>query len=254
MIEETLKKIGLTASQAKTYLLLIENGRLTPPQLAKLRKDNRTAAYMSLAKLEELELAKIVSGKNPKVYEPVSPSALSKVIDRKRQELDQTEIIYKNSLSTLLSEYFAKQKKPSVRFYSGVEGLQEIYKDHLKIGGDTLVIRTIADEQFGQILYDYMEKRAEKGISTQILGPAFKDRVEWATKNNKRLKRVNYWVPTEYYTAPVEISIYSNRVSFISFGEEAVGIIIESQQIAESMTQLFKLAKIGGDSLMSRRS
>lgn len=254
MNESLLKHIGLTESQAKTYMALVEAGKLTPPQLAKRTGEGRTAAYMALSKLEELGLALVIDKSSPKAYEPASPSALSKVIDKRKQELEAIEKSYQDSLSGMLSEYFAKQSKPGVRFYSGKEGLQEIYKDHLKTGGYVQVLRTTADEEFGQVLYDYMNERAQLGIESEILGPALPGPVKWAKENNKRLKRVNHWVPPEYYNAPVEMSVYADRVSLISFGKEAVGVIIESQQIAESMRQLYKLAKIGGETLMKRRS
>lgn len=251
---DLLKKIGLTEAQARTYLTLVEAGKLTPQQLAKKTKEARTTAYMALAKLQEIGLATNSEAKGTKVYQAASPSALETFITKRRQELEAVETTYRNSLSEMLSHYFEKQSKPGVRFYSGKEGLQEIYKDHLKNGEPVQVVRTTADEEFGQVLYDYMDERAKQGITAEILGPALAGPMKWAQENNKRLKRKNYWVPAEYYTAPVEVSIYGDKVSMISFGKEAVGIIIESPQIAESMRQLYKLAKIGGEELRKRRA
>jgi sugar-specific transcriptional regulator TrmB len=223
---DLLKKIGLTDAQARTYLVLIQAGKLTPQQLAKQTKEARTTAYMALAKLEEIGLATASDSKGIKIYEPASPSALETFISKRRQELDAVETTYRNSLSEMLSHYFERQSKPGVRFYSGKEGLQEIYKDHLKSGEPVQVVRTTSDEEFGQVLYEYMDARAEQGITAEILGPALTGPMKWAEANNKRLKRKNYWVPPEYYTAPVEVSIYGDTVSLISFGKETVGIII----------------------------
>lgn len=248
-----LKAIGLTSAQARTYLALVRSGQMTARQLARANNEQRTASYMALAKLEELGLARTVEDSRPKKYEPMSPSALAGLIERRKQDLEATEKNYRDSLSVMLSEYFEAQNKPGVRFYSGKEGLQEIYKDHLKVGGKVLVVRTAADEEFGKILYEYMDERAKKGIESEILGPAYDKPVRWAKENNERLKRKNFWVPPEYYTAPVEVSIYKDRLSIISFSKEAVGVIVESPQIAESMRQLWRLAKIGGQTLMERR-
>jgi hypothetical protein len=40
-------------------------------------------------------------------------------------------------------------------------------------------------------------------------------------------------------------TIFGDKVSAISFGKEGLGMIIESPQIAESMRQIFELAKAG---------
>ncbi len=246
---ELLKQIGLTTSQAKTYIALVEAGSLTPPQLAKAIGEGRTTAYMALAKLEELGLAIPSGDAKTKTYEPASPSVLSNVIDKKRQELDSVDETFRNSLSEMLSTYFAKRAKPGVKFYEGMDGLREIYKDHLETGEYVKVLRTPADEEFGQVLYDYMDERAARDIKSEILGPAIPVVVQFSNENNERLKRVNHWCPIDAYDAPVEISIYGNKVSMISFGEEAIGVIIESPQIAQSLSQLYEMAKVGAKSL-----
>lgn len=246
MNKQLLKKIGLTESQAKTYLALIEAGKLTPPQLAKKINEGRTTAYMALAKLEELGLAKI-SEQGKKTYEPASPSVLSEIISKRKQELDAVDATYRQSLSEMLAYYFDKRTKPGVKFFSGPEGLKEVYADHIKTAPkDLYLIRTYADEpHFGEELYQYLDDRAKVGTRTHALMPLDQRSYRWAQANDKRLNREITWYPSSAYTAPVEIAIYDNKVSFISFGDEAVGTILESPQIAESMRQIHKMAEIG---------
>jgi hypothetical protein len=221
--------------------------------LAKKTKDNRTASYMALSKLEELGLAKASAGKGAKTYEAASPSALRALLDKRRQELDNIDKNYRDSLSEMLTYYFARQTKPGVRFFSGMDGLKAIYADHQATGGLMQVVRTTADLEFGDVLYEMLDKDAEVGLVKEVLGPAWPEAIEWSRQNNQRHHRTNYWVPTEYYTTSVEVCIYGDKVSFISFAQETIGLIIESPQIAESMRQIFKLAKIGGETLMKRR-
>ncbi len=252
MNDKLLKQIGLTDSQAKTYLALIREGALTPPQLAHKTKEGRTAAYMALSKLEELGLAHVKEGTNPKTYEPASPSVLSQLLDKRKQELEAIDETYRQSLSAMLSYYFERRSEPGVRFFSGRDGLREIYKDHLQTGKKVHIVRTPADEEFGQVLYDYMEERSAKGIETELLAPALPAAVSWAKAHDEQLKRKVSWLPPKAYTAPVEISIYGDKASLISFGAEAVGVIIESPQIAEALRQVFALAKVGAGMLMSQ--
>lgn len=253
MNTDTLRKFGLTESQAKTYLALIKHGQLTPPQLSKETGESRTAAYMALAKLEEIGLAKQLKDTKKQKYAPTNPSSLEKILAKRREEVAQAEDLYHESLPNLLSYYFTHRPEPGVRFFQGEDGLKKIYEDHLRTKAYVSVLRTAADDgYFGEVLYRYLDKRAELNIKSELMGPALPGAVQWAGENDTRLKRTVTWIPPKNYTAPVEISIYGQKVSYISFGEEAVGMIIDSPQIAEAMRQLFAIAKVGADELMKK--
>jgi hypothetical protein len=252
---ETLKRIGLTASQAKSYIELIKAGSLTPPRLAKKTGESRTAAYMALAKLEEIGLATKVGEAKKATYSPANPSALEKFISDKRKEVSAAEDLYRDSLPRLLTYYYSNRGEPGVRFYQGKEGLTKIYEDHLRTGQDVYFVRTMADEDyFGDVLYEYMRKRAQKGIIAHGLAPRTAGTYEYAKKNDKELKRDMAWFPPAAYQAPVEISIYGDKASLISFGKEAIGTVIESPQIAEALRELFQMAKLGAKELMESDS
>jgi hypothetical protein len=253
MDTEILKQFGLTNSQAKTYIELIKNGSLTPPQLAKKINESRTSAYMALAKLEEIGLANKVGDAKKATYSPTNPSALERFIAKKRKEVAAAEDLYRNSLPKLLTYYYSNIGEPGIRFYQGKEGLTRIYEDHLRTGKDVYFIRTPADEEyFGDVLYKYMQKRAKLGINAHGLAPYFPSAAEWARQHDKELKRNMSWFPPKAYSSPVEISIYGDKVSLISFGKEAVGTIIESPQIAEALKQVFDIAKVGSNQLMQQ--
>lgn len=151
----------------------------------------------------------------------------------------------------MLAYYYAQKRQPGLKYFQGKAGLQEIYKDHLQTGKDVYLVRTQADEgYFGEELYEYMEKRAKQGIITHGLLPLDPGSFAWAKKHDKHLKREVSWYPHEAYTAPVEIAIYGDKVSIISFGNEAVGTILENPQIAHALRDLFNMAKIGAQQLL----
>lgn len=252
---ELLQRVGLTESQAKSYLTLVKAGSLTPPKLAALIKESRTTAYMALARLEELGLAKQVENTAKKTYAAVNPAVLEKYIAKQQQDITKVQDDFHNALPNLLSYYFTHRSEPGVRFYQGEHGLEKIYEDHLRTGEFVHVIRTPADdEHFGPILYRYMNKRAELGIRSEFLGPNLEGSVKWAAENDQRLKRVTAWFPANAYKSPVEICIYGNKVSFISFGDEAVGMIVESPQIAAALRDIYAMAKLGAAELMKHHA
>lgn len=261
MNAELLIKMGLTPAQAQTYLELVKAGSLTPPQLALIIKESRTTAYMALSRLEEVGLAVKQEGAKKQTYEPASPSVLEKFLSDKQKELAATEAAYRDALPNLLSYYYTYRGKPGVRFFEGGDGLEKLYEDILRTRATVDIVRTTADEEYfgdgrdgSTVLGKYLNARAQLGIESKLLAPALPGPMSWAKENDERLKRVVTWFPPDEYTVPVEVNVYGNKVSFISFGDETVGTIIESPQIAQAMRELYAMAQKGANALMKEEN
>ena len=243
---QTLEQFGLNTTQAKAYLALIKNGSLTPPVLAAKIGETRTNSYAVLDKLVELGLAKKTDKNKKFSYRVENPIALEKLATRHRTEALQREKQVKDAMPALLNFFYTFSDQPGVRFFQGVEGIKEIYNDTLRTRQDIYLLRSPHDSDFMSHDYfiSYKSQRAKLGITTYVLSPdvpsAIRDK-EVDTKN--KVKRT--WLPKGAYTAPVELDIYGNKVALISFGEEAMGTIIESPQIADAMKQLFALVQAG---------
>lgn len=239
-----LKSIGLTADQIKTYGILLQNGALSPPELADISRESRTNAYMALKKLEELGLATREETAKKLKYKAVSPARLEQLLDQREQSLKTAREELRAQLPDLLTTYYTNASKPGIRFYEGPDTLEKVYQDHLDTNEDVYFVRTEGDEEFfGDKLYDYMNQRAERGITAHGLAPNYPSAVEWARKNDMKLKREMSWYAPEQYTAPVEISVYGNKTAFISFGTEVVASIIDSPQVAQAMRELLGMAR-----------
>lgn len=249
MTEEQLHQLGLSPSQAKAYMLLVQEGRLTPAQLMTKTGESRTNAYMVLDRLAELGLAIKDEVQKKLVFRAGSPIALQKLAERARERAYTSEVKIKEAMPELLKYFNQYRNQPGVRFLQGRENLLRAYKEHLQAGGDAVVFRTTADDEyFGNDLYEYMEERAKQGITAELISP-YSESAAHYTSQNPHLKREVTWVPAEAYTAPVEIFTYGSSTSITSFGDEAVATIIESQQIADAIRQIFALAKHGARQL-----
>jgi len=244
MNSELLIKLGLTKSQAQTYIALVRGGELSPAQLAKQTGESRTAAYAALDKLVEIGLATQNQDSKTKRYVAASPAELERFIEQQRKQLSANFDELQANMPQLLTYYYSFKSEPGVKFYQGKDALIEVYKDQLRSKKDVYLVRTPADEKhFGHTLYHYMKLRAQQGQKAHIIAPDLPGAREYSERNDKELKREISWVPAKSYTAPVEISIYGSKVAFISFGEELLATIIDSPQIAEAMRQVFELAK-----------
>lgn len=71
-----------------------------------------------------------------------------------------------------------------------------------------------------------------------MITPDSKDtKINWEESDYKS-GNTRVWLKENDYTASVEWSKFGDKLAIISFGEEAIGMIIESRQIAESFQQI----------------
>ncbi len=238
-----LRKAGLTESQAKGYLALIEHGALTPAELAEKTGEARTNGYMICEKLESLGLATKKDGKKA-VYTPNHPSALETLAEKRRKVIQKAEQDVKNNINPLIDMFYAASELPGARTLNGIEGIKEIYLDTLRVKQDIYLLRTTSDEvDLGvEYLNTYRRERAKLGINTYGLTPSTKSAIERLDGDeDKRMLFHRTLLPPNSYTAPVEIDIYGSKSAFISFGDTQMAIVVDSPPMAEAMRQIMQL-------------
>lgn len=237
-----LLKIGLTDAQAKAYIILVQSGRITPPELAERIKESRSNTYKVLDTLVEIGLAIRHDDEKKLQYSAANPVALENLALQARNRALAEEQKIKNAMPTLLNFFFAHNEQPGIRFFQGKEGLKQVFNDIIRTGKDEYFIRSPSDLDFfePEFFAELRQRQAKAGIKTHAITPD----VSSANHNPAIDKANNFnrtWIPEQSYQAKVEWKAYGNKVAVISYGEEAIAMIIDSPQIAESFRQIFQL-------------
>jgi sugar-specific transcriptional regulator TrmB len=243
---ETLTNVGLTIPQAKAYITLIREGSLTPPELAAKISESRTNAYKILDRLVDMGVARKATKNKRVAYHPENPISLESAAKHARDKALQHEKQVKDAMPLLLNYFYTYAEQPGVRFFQGKDGVREVFNDTLRTGKTIYLIRSPGDVPFydEDFFATYRAKRAKLGIKTHALTVDIPSAVH-DPKLDEHNKFIRTWLSPESYTAPVEYDIYGDKVAIISYGQEAMGIIIDSPQIAESFRQLFGLMRAG---------
>ena len=137
---------------------------------------------------------------------------------------------------------YTLDNRPKIRFYEGTDGLQYVYEDTLTSSEGIRAYATVDDMHKALPTYfpEYYKRRAEKNISIRAIIPETLMGRERKV-NDIEEKRETAFVPAgEYYFSP-EINIYDNKVMIASWREK-LGIIIESEEIADAMKKIYELA------------
>lgn len=222
---------------------LYQNNEAKASEIAKKIKRSRAIVYKEVEELEKMGLVnKKEKPGRVAVFSAGHPSLLKKLIEKKEAQLKKDKNLLDSYLPDIVSSYNLNHNRPGIRFYEGVNGLKEIYEEILDEGKDFYLIRTayepIYNNVVAPIVEDFIKERVERKIKVSAIVPSDID--DTAKDALWLMQRFN--VDKEMYTAPVELDIFGNKVAILSFGEELVGVVIESKQIAQSLKQIFVLA------------
>jgi sugar-specific transcriptional regulator TrmB len=240
-IAETLTTLGLSQKEAAVYISTLELGRGTVSHISRKAGINRTTGYDILDSLTNLGLVR-VSGKEPKQeYVAESPNNLVLMLEKRLQKT-RDAIEKARTFVPELESVHTVSDRPQVKFYEGVEGIQQVYEDTLT---STEEIRAYGNyDEVYSVLKNYFpgyyERRVAKGIHIRGIAPRTslsEERRKMDPKEGRELALVD----KEKYSISPEIDIYDNKVMIASWREK-LGIIIESKEIADAMKKIFELA------------
>src|SRR3989338_8134684 len=122
-----LEKIGLSPTEAKIYLALLDLGEANVRATADHTKINRRNVYDALTRLLDKGIIFAIVGLEEKVYCPVDPDKLAELVQEKKTRLAKI-------LPDFNSQYAAKRGPQEAFIYRGVNGFKQYMRDILRTG------------------------------------------------------------------------------------------------------------------------
>lgn len=188
--------------------------------------------------LEKKELLFQTKKGKKRLFIAQTPDRLQKSIKEKQNRLESLMPALKALVNTTGT-------KPVIRYYEGLEGIKEVYRDILNYSGElqAFVSENIIYKLGEDFSNEYKEKRKKAKITVRMLAtetPELKKELETAQED----LRVFRFVDNAKFPFSMELNIYGNKIALMSFSEE-MGIIIESNEISKNLSFLFELAWLG---------
>lgn len=233
---ESLRNLGLNEKEAKVYLALLSMNKATAYSVALKSGLKKPTTYVILEDLIRKGFTLKIPQEKKSLYLAKSPQECVSLVQQKV-----------NDTKEILPELMAIQKKDEektrVSYYEGIEGIKEVYNDTLNYQGEFLafgsedILKAVGDEWMNQ----FIKNRVQKNVSVRAVVPAtryFKE--ELFEKDHKQLRMMKFIDPKEFPFS-IEIDVYGgSKVSLIS-GKEAMGAIIESSEVHNTMKLIFEL-------------
>ena len=226
---EALEELGLSANEAKLYLILLKEGKMKANALSVRAGMQRRTIYDTLQQLEK----KGLSGKSEvggvMTFAPSPPSSLLSLLDEKKDAIDR---ILPN-----LEKSFEAEEKTGVSVLYGVSGMKMVLEDILALRADYSVY-------YGQLqIFDYIpkffgifnEKRKKLGIKARYM---LLD-VPKARERSRLIPLAEFrFIDPSALSAGVWWT-YADRLVFFIVQREPVTIFIKNAELARTFRKTF---------------
>ena len=237
-------KLGLSDKEAQVYLALLKHGKATGYQLSKKSKVDRSTIYFILDELRKKDLVVRAPHAKKHIYVAKDPR---RIVEEKKQNIAEVE----EELPGLLA-LAALDEKPNMLYYDGVDGFREAFEYGnqyiLQYGIKDVVgfmayspdkLTKVYEKIFDDVYYElgdaHVRYRALVPLHASTKQPdrhskKFELKYEWEVK----------YVQQNTNSSKVSIEVAGALVRIMSRQKEQ-GIIIENDDIAESLRQIFEM-------------
>lgn len=234
----SLEKLGLEQKEQQIYLTLLQLEKATANQIALKADIKRPTTYDILARLQKEGFVAETTENDKRLFIATPPDKLNELLDEKKRQLDY-------DLPLLLSIYNSKTNRPKVAYYEGLEGIRQLYEDTLatlKEGDEILAFVTNDTIKYlKDYAVEYVRRRAEKGIFLRGIYENTPELAAHLEKNIEELRSAKT-VDPGFFPLKNEINIYANKVIMITYAPEPYGVMIESNEIADTQRSIFEMA------------
>ncbi len=241
MVEEALRKIGLTEGEIKIYLSLLELGSSSSGKITKRSGISGSKVYEVLDRLMGKGLANSVVKNGVKHFEASDPSRILDYLDEKNREIEDE----KNDIQKILPELILKQQsapRSKVRVFTGFEGLKTANEDiinTLSRGEEWLSMGLSEQPKSLEVYFTKRQKiREKKGI---IIKHLLNEKYRELYRQRKDMKGQHFRFLPREFEMPSSIEIYKNKIIImILLKEDPMAIMIESGAVSGSFRKYFE--------------
>ena len=239
-IHKQLKQFGLSEIESTIYLLLVHLGDLPVSLIARKGHLKRTNLYNILEKLEKNGIINEYNKGNVRYFRACEPQKFIALQENKKKKIDENILQFQRVLPLLQSMKSPLARTPQVRFYKGEEEIERLLDETLSnYSFEAYFNPAAAYAVFKEMIKKFLVIQKKKHIKIRELVAASKE-----TKNYVSAIQNPYhqWkiLPKKYPFFSDNI-IYGNNIAFISYLDEPIGVVIESEDIVRTYRTVFNI-------------
>ncbi len=227
-----LEQAGLTATEAKIYIMLLESGSSLAGTISRNTGIHRRSVYDAIERLIEKGLVSYIKTNNRKYFEAAEPDRLLEIMKEKEA-----------NIKTLIPELELKKKlskdKKETLFYRGRLAMKTLFDDQIRVGKEILIFGAAVDApEILKYYFPHFDKsRAKRKIPVKII-------FDESARGNEYVRKIPLaqvrFVPKEY-ASPAATNIYGDNLAIVLWSENPMGVLIREKGIADGYRKYFQL-------------
>jgi len=239
---EVLEKAGLTKSEIKVYLALLELGSTSKGPLVKKARITSSKVYEVLDKLMDKGLASYILKNKVKYFKAAPPNRIKDYLEEKKEEINKQQKAFEKILPSLKGKSLFLKEDIDAEIFKGWRGMETVFEDMvstLNKGEIDYVFGASKgyDPKRTRNFYDkYQIKTIRKGIKIKAIFN--KNSREYFEKSKVAKRHID--VKYLNQNTPTEINIYKNKVLIIILSQTPIIIMIKGDEVASSFRQYFE--------------
>ncbi len=233
-----LEEIGLTSSEIKVYLALLELGSTTKGPLVKKAGITSSKVYEVVDKLIEKGLASYVTKNNVRFFGAAPPSRIRDYLQEKEAKIKEQEETLASLLPQLELTQKLRKRETDAEVYRGWRGMQTVYASLLTElnRGDSFYVFGASKgtdvKKIQSFFTRFNQKMAQKGLRGHII---FNRNAKGNIPHVEKHAMVRYLDQT----TPAEILVYKDKTAIVLLEQEPLVIMITGAAIATSFKAYF---------------
>ena len=238
-----LEEIGLTKSEIKVYLALLEIGESSKGDIVRKAKIAASKVYDVLDKLIDKGLVSFIIKNNVRYFRAANPKKIRDYLTQKREELIKQEELFNKVLPEFNKLYESISEESKVEVFGGWRGMETVYSLLLSESkrGDIVSIlgagTGIKELQFELFFTKYRRLALEKGIKTKIIfNETARNYVASIEKSLGKIREKKFL----FKQTPSEIVIFKNHIIILIRKLDPIVIHIKDRETAESFLNYFE--------------
>src|SRR3989344_4529795 len=175
MDTKVLEEIGLTRSEIKVYLSLLEIGSTSKGPLVKKAGITSSKIYEVLDKLIKKGLVSFILKNNVKYFKAADPRRVKDYLEEKKKNIEEQEINFDKILPLLEKKHLFLREETDAEIFMGWRGIETVFQDitnTLKKGDTDYVFGASKghDPEKTRRFFDkYMEIGKRRGIKIKVI-------------------------------------------------------------------------------------
>jgi len=235
MDTEILEDLGLSNSEIKTYITLLELGNTTAGHILEKSGLQNSVVHRALNSLIERGIINYVLEGKKKIYQASDPEYFIQFIEDKKQRFQEI-------LPELKKKQSFSKKQEVATIYKGIKGIREVYFIMINSGGkeyNTFGGGPVTAQIMGFTWWLNLHKRRveNKLPSRQV----FDESVRWGGKDIAKNPLTNIKYVDKEFAQFQETVISGDYVAIAVFTENPYAFLIKDKHVADSYRKYFEL-------------